>query len=56
MRDEKSGDAQVLYYLGMAQFKLRDRAASKKNLLQAIDLKLPDNLAGEARKALAQLN
>jgi tetratricopeptide (TPR) repeat protein len=53
---KKSGDPQLLYYLGMAEFKLHDRVGSKKNLLQAIDLKLPENLAGEARKALAQLN
>lgn len=52
----KAGDAQVLYYLGMAQYKLSDRTNSKKTLLQAIDLKLPDNMAMEAKKVLAQLN
>jgi tetratricopeptide (TPR) repeat protein len=52
----KTGDAQLLYYLGMAQYKLRERTDSKKSLTQAIDLKLPDNMASEAKKILAQLN
>lgn len=52
----KSPDAQSLFYLGMAQYKLRERADSKKNLLQAVNLNLPDNLAGEAKKVLAELN
>jgi tetratricopeptide (TPR) repeat protein len=53
---KKTDDAQLMYWLGMAQFKLHNKADSKKNLLQAIDLKLPDNMAGEAKKTLAQLN
>ena len=35
---------------------LRERADSKKSLLQAVNLNLPDNLAGEAKKVLAELN
>lgn len=49
------GDAQLMYYLGMAQYKLHRSAESKKNLGQAINLKLPDSLAGEARRVLAEL-
>jgi len=53
---KKSGDAQLMYYLGMDQYQLKQRADSKKSLLQAVDLKLPEKLAAEARRVLAELN
>lgn len=49
------GDAPVMYYLGMAQYRLKENAASKKSLQHALDLNLSGDLAGEARRTLAEL-
>jgi tetratricopeptide (TPR) repeat protein len=46
-------DAETLYYLGLDNYHLKDYANSKKNLQRAVDLKLADNLAPEARRVLA---
>ncbi len=51
----KTGDAQAIYYLGMDQYQLKQTAESKRNLQRAMELKLPDNLATEAQRVLAQL-
>jgi Flp pilus assembly protein TadD len=48
-------DAELLYYLGMDDYQLKDNVNCKKNLQRAVDLKLPDNLATEAKTVLAQL-
>jgi tetratricopeptide (TPR) repeat protein len=48
-------DAQVFYYLGMAQFHLKNRAESKASLQQALDLNLSGPLAESARQMLGQL-
>jgi tetratricopeptide (TPR) repeat protein len=52
----KSGsDPETFYYLGAAQFNLKNRAESKANLQQAVALKLPDTLGASAKQMLAQL-
>jgi tetratricopeptide (TPR) repeat protein len=48
-------DGKSLYYLGMAQYQLKRSAESKSTLQQALTQKLPDSLAQEARRVLAQL-
>jgi tetratricopeptide (TPR) repeat protein len=48
-------DAEALYYLGMAQFRLKQRAQSKETLQRALALNMPANLATEARRVLAGL-
>jgi tetratricopeptide (TPR) repeat protein len=52
---KRDGDAELLYYLGMAQYRLKERGESKHALQRALDLKLSDNLAGEAKRVLAEL-
>ena len=51
----RTGDAELLYYLGMAQYRLNKRAESKQALQGAIDLHLREDLASEARKILTAL-
>jgi tetratricopeptide (TPR) repeat protein len=48
-------DPEVFYYLGLAQYETKDRAASKQSLQRALDLKLPEPLAESARKTLAKI-
>ena len=48
-------DAETLFYLGSAQYQLKNRTESKANLQRALDLKLSDAQADAARKMLAQL-
>jgi tetratricopeptide (TPR) repeat protein len=48
-------DAEALYYLGMAQYRLKQTVQSKQTLQKALALSMPANLATEARKALAEL-
>jgi tetratricopeptide (TPR) repeat protein len=50
-----NSDPAVFYYLGSAQFHLKNRAESKANLQQALDLKLAGKLADSARQMLGQL-
>ena len=52
---QKTGDAELLYYLGMAQYHLKNRVESKTALQQALDLNLSANLAAEAKRVLAEL-
>ena len=52
---QKSRDAQCLYYLGMAEYHLQNRVDCKANLQRALDLNLPDALATEAKRVLAEL-
>jgi len=47
-------DGEVLFYLGMAQYHLKEKN-SKDNLERALGLKLPEDLAAEARRTLALL-
>jgi tetratricopeptide (TPR) repeat protein len=48
-------DAETYYYLGSAQFQLKEHIASKSSLQQALALKLSGPLADNAKKMLAQL-
>jgi tetratricopeptide (TPR) repeat protein len=49
------GDGQLLYYLGMDQYQLKQSGDSKKSLTQALMLKLDDKQAGEAKRVLGEL-
>ena len=48
-------DAEVFYYLGTAQFQLKNRTESKANLQQALALKLSGPAADAAKKMLSDL-
>ena len=48
-------DAQLVYYLGMAQYRIKNLAASKTTLKQALAMNLPDKLASDAKQVLAEL-
>lgn len=50
-----NSDPEVFYYLGTAQFQLKNRAESKTSLQQALALKLSGPLADSAKKMLAEL-
>jgi len=50
-----NGDAKVLYYLGMAQYQLKQPSESKQLLQRALDLNLEAGLAVEAKRTLAEL-
>jgi Flp pilus assembly protein TadD len=52
---QKNGDAELIYYLGMAQYHLKNRAESKISLQRALDLNLSGTQAVEARRILAEL-
>jgi len=48
-------DAETFFYLGSAQYQLKNRLESKANLQRALDAKLTDAQSEAARKMLAQL-
>jgi len=50
-----NSDAEILYYLGAAQFHLKNRAGCKANLQQALALSLAGPLADSAKQMLEQL-
>jgi predicted Zn-dependent protease len=50
-----SADAGVFYYLGTAQFHLKNRIESKANLQQALTLKLSGPQADSARQMINEL-
>ena len=52
---KRSDDAELMYYLGMARYQLKQHAASKQALQRALDLNLSSDFAVEARRALADL-
>jgi tetratricopeptide (TPR) repeat protein len=52
---DRSTDPEPLYYLGMAQYHLKDRAGSKAALQGALGLNLSDKQAAEAKRILAEL-
>ncbi|MGA2555643.1 MAG: tetratricopeptide repeat protein, partial [Verrucomicrobiota bacterium] len=51
----KRDDAELFWYLGMDYYELKQPAEAKKALKQALDLKLPAKLDGEARRVLGLL-
>jgi tetratricopeptide (TPR) repeat protein len=53
--EESGKDGEVLYYLGMDYYKLKQRDQSKQTLQHALDLGVPDSLAGEARTVIKEL-
>lgn len=48
----RGSDAELLFYLGMAQHRLNDRTASQQTLASAIEKGLPAELAKEAKQVL----
>lgn len=52
---QKSGDAELMYYLGMAQYHLKNRPDAKTDLQKALDLNLSGAPASEAKRVLAEL-
>jgi Flp pilus assembly protein TadD len=50
-----NGDSELMYYLGMAQYHLKNRAESKTALQRALDLNLSGTQAVEARRILGEL-
>jgi uncharacterized protein HemY len=53
---EKSGDnPEVLYYLGMDYYHLKQRSQSRQTLQRALDLRLSGTQADEARRILKEL-
>jgi tetratricopeptide (TPR) repeat protein len=50
-----NSDAELLYYLGMARYRLKEPALSKAALQRALDLHVQTKLADEAKRVLAEL-
>ena len=48
-------DAELMYYLGLAQHQLKNRAPAKTALQQALDLNLSGSQAADAKRILAEL-
>jgi uncharacterized protein HemY len=48
-------DGELLYYLGMAHYQLKQKSASKAELQRALGLNLGSSMAEDARKTLAEL-
>jgi Flp pilus assembly protein TadD len=53
---ERGKDAELIYYLGMAQYHLKNRTEGKALLRRALALNLSGTPADEARETLAELN
>jgi tetratricopeptide (TPR) repeat protein len=52
---QREDDAVLMYFLGLTQYKLKQRSESRQSLQRALDLHLRADLAVEARKILAEL-
>jgi uncharacterized protein HemY len=50
-----NNDAETLFYLGMAQYRLKRLEESKQTLQKALALNLSPQLAEQARRVLAEL-
>ena len=50
-----TSDTQLMYYLGMTEYRLKDLPSAKKSLQRALELKLEGNFADEARRVLAEI-
>lgn len=48
-------DAELVYYLGMVQYRTKNLTASKTTLKQALAMNLPAKLASDAKQVLAEL-
>ena len=51
----RGNDAELFYYLGMAQYRLKSSAESKQSLNRALNLNLAPQLATEAKRVLGEL-
>jgi uncharacterized protein HemY len=51
--DQPTDDAELLFYLGMSYFQLKQRSQTEAALTRAWNFGLPARLADEARRALA---
>jgi tetratricopeptide (TPR) repeat protein len=49
-------DAEALYYLGMAQFHLKEKTESRASLRRAVSLETNATFAAEAQRVIAELN
>jgi Flp pilus assembly protein TadD len=52
---QRTSDAELMYYLGMAQYHMNRKAESKTSLQRALDLNLSGAPATEAKRVLAEL-
>jgi tetratricopeptide (TPR) repeat protein len=52
---KRAQDAELFYYLGAAQSKLKQKTESRQSLQKALELKLKPELAAEAQKLLKEL-
>jgi len=52
---QKTGDSELVYYLGMAQYHLKNLAESKIALQRALNLNLSGSQAVEAKRILAEI-
>jgi len=52
---KSANDAEILYYLGMTQYHLKETSESKKSLRQALNLNLPAKFTQETKQVLAEL-
>jgi tetratricopeptide (TPR) repeat protein len=52
---QRNDDAELMYYLGMTRYQLKQRAECKQTLQHALDLNLNATLAAEARRILVEL-
>lgn len=52
----RGDDAETLYYLGMTHYQLKDVSDSQDELKRALDLKLSGAEAGEAMRAMDEMN
>jgi tetratricopeptide (TPR) repeat protein len=52
---QRDSDASLMYYLGMAQYGLKDRTSAKTSLQRSLDLNLRSDLATEARRTLVEI-
>jgi tetratricopeptide (TPR) repeat protein len=52
---QRNSDAEVFYYLGLAEYQLKKTAECKMNLQQALNLNLSGAFAADAKKILAEL-
>jgi tetratricopeptide (TPR) repeat protein len=53
--DKSASDSEIFYYLGMAQYHLKETADCKKNLQQALSLNLSNKFTQETKQVLAEL-
>lgn len=53
--EDGTGDGEAMYYLGMDYFHLKRSRECKRALERAMAMKIPDNLATDAKKTLASL-